>query len=222
MLFVTRGPTAAETIDASARVAPLAEKSGNVTLLQGSVMVEGLYSLLLGQTLRAAAQMLETQALELALRAGSPRCSGHSLRIDADLDAVTPAWRPRRCRGAFLGWARIFRGPRPRGSPLAAPPLANLRVRQVFRMRGCLDGLTSPASEARRMVSHCRGPRTTHSMWGHYQPYGCRIDSLGTAGIQPCASQGVSDTVDRALRETSIWAFYRGVLGVSSGRRSRS
>jgi tetratricopeptide (TPR) repeat protein len=74
MLFVTRGPTAPETIDASARVAPLAEKSGNVALLQGSVISRS-YTAYFSGDLRAAA-MLVDYALELALRAGRPAALG--------------------------------------------------------------------------------------------------------------------------------------------------
>jgi tetratricopeptide (TPR) repeat protein len=70
MLFVTSGSATPETIDATERLAALAEKSGNLARLVGSVNARCYIAMFSGDL--AAAVMLADQALELALRDGSP------------------------------------------------------------------------------------------------------------------------------------------------------
>jgi class 3 adenylate cyclase len=70
VLRLTRGFSAPEVIDAAERAAALAEKSGNLTQLADWVMSRCLPAFIAGD-LRAAS-MFADQALELALREGSP------------------------------------------------------------------------------------------------------------------------------------------------------
>jgi tetratricopeptide (TPR) repeat protein len=70
MLYVTRGYSAPETTAAIERVGVLAEKSGNLTQLVFSALSRVLIPLFSGDL--PAARMLADQALELALREGSP------------------------------------------------------------------------------------------------------------------------------------------------------
>ena len=70
MLFVTRGPAAPETIDANARDAALADKSGNLTRLVRDINSRGFSAYFSGDLPGAGA--LADQGLELAVREGSP------------------------------------------------------------------------------------------------------------------------------------------------------
>jgi tetratricopeptide (TPR) repeat protein len=70
MLYVTRGYSAPETTAAIERVGVLAEKSGNLTQLVFSALSRVLIPLFSGDL--PAAGILADQALELALREGSP------------------------------------------------------------------------------------------------------------------------------------------------------
>ena len=75
MLYVTRGFAAPETIDAIERAAALAEKSGNLAQLVNSVICESVSSPSISGDLPAAGALAD-QALELALREGSPTSLG--------------------------------------------------------------------------------------------------------------------------------------------------
>jgi class 3 adenylate cyclase/tetratricopeptide (TPR) repeat protein len=81
MLWLTKGPSEAETIDATERAASLAEKSGNVAQLIKSMAMRGNIALDSGDL--PAARRLADQALELALREGRPASLGivHGLQI---------------------------------------------------------------------------------------------------------------------------------------------
>jgi class 3 adenylate cyclase/tetratricopeptide (TPR) repeat protein len=70
MLSVTRGYVALETVNATTRATALAEKSGNLKQLVNWVRSRGLTSMLRGDY-RAAGEIAD-QALDLALREGSP------------------------------------------------------------------------------------------------------------------------------------------------------
>jgi tetratricopeptide (TPR) repeat protein len=70
MLYVTRGWAAPETADAVERTAKLAEKSGNLTQLVNLIIRRGFTAYFSGDL--PAAGALADQALELALRKGSP------------------------------------------------------------------------------------------------------------------------------------------------------
>jgi tetratricopeptide (TPR) repeat protein len=70
MLYVMRGYSAPETTEAIARAATLAEKSGNLTQLVFSALSRVLAPLFSGDL--PAAGVFADQALELALREGSP------------------------------------------------------------------------------------------------------------------------------------------------------
>jgi tetratricopeptide (TPR) repeat protein len=70
LLYITRGFAAPETMDATERAAALAEKSGNLTQLVNSVSSKVTIALFSGDLPAAAA--LADQALELALREGTP------------------------------------------------------------------------------------------------------------------------------------------------------
>ena len=102
-----------ETIDATERAAALAEKSGNLTQLLNWVTSRSLIALDAGDL--PAAIALADQALELALREGSPTSLGlaHALQI---INALL-AWRPRGRREAFHGRAQVFRRPRLQAIP---------------------------------------------------------------------------------------------------------
>ncbi|HKV56229.1 MAG TPA: adenylate/guanylate cyclase domain-containing protein [Candidatus Binataceae bacterium] len=70
MLWVTRGFSAPETIDATDRAVLLAEKTGSLAQLANWVMSKGVTSMVSGDL--AVAGMLADQALELALRDRNP------------------------------------------------------------------------------------------------------------------------------------------------------
>jgi class 3 adenylate cyclase/tetratricopeptide (TPR) repeat protein/ribosomal protein L40E len=74
MLQMTRGPAAAETIDATERAAALAEKSGNLTKLVDWVSKKWGTAFVSGDL--PAAATLENQAFEIALREGSATSQG--------------------------------------------------------------------------------------------------------------------------------------------------
>ena len=81
MLNVTKGYAAPETVDATKRAAALAERSGNLALLMRSVFRRGFTNFISGDLLAAGA--LADQALELALREGTPAdlANSHGLQI---------------------------------------------------------------------------------------------------------------------------------------------
>jgi class 3 adenylate cyclase/tetratricopeptide (TPR) repeat protein len=83
MLWLARGPSEPETIDATERAASLAEKSGNLAQLIKSMIRRGNTALDSGDL--PAAGTLADQALELALREGSPTSLGgaHALQMTA-------------------------------------------------------------------------------------------------------------------------------------------
>ena len=101
------GMSAPETIEATERAAALAEKSGNLKQLVNRVVSRGFAACISGDL--PAAGTLADQALELALREGSPTSLGlaHTLQIHNALSS----WRPRRRREAFHSRARVFRRP---------------------------------------------------------------------------------------------------------------
>ncbi len=70
ILRLTRGWAAPETVEASARIAPLAERSGNLQRLARSIGTRCFHANLAGDLSTAAA--LADHALELALREGTP------------------------------------------------------------------------------------------------------------------------------------------------------
>ncbi len=76
VLYVTKGFAASETKNATERAAALAEKSGNLTQLVSSVSSQVTIALFSGDL--AAAATLADQALEFALREGSPRILGRA------------------------------------------------------------------------------------------------------------------------------------------------
>ena len=76
VLYITKGFAASETKDATERAAALAEKSGNLTQLVSSVSSQVMIALFSGDLPAAAA--LADQALEFALREGSPRILGRA------------------------------------------------------------------------------------------------------------------------------------------------
>jgi class 3 adenylate cyclase/tetratricopeptide (TPR) repeat protein len=93
MLWLARGPSEPETIDATERAASLAEKSGNLAQLIKTMITRGNTALDSGDL--PAAGTLADQALELALREGSPTNLGgaHALQMMAryylgDLDSA--------------------------------------------------------------------------------------------------------------------------------------
>jgi tetratricopeptide (TPR) repeat protein len=75
MLRLTRGWAAPETVEASARIGPLAERSGNLERLALSIGTRCFHANLAGDLSTAAAAADE--ALELALREGSPPLIAH-------------------------------------------------------------------------------------------------------------------------------------------------
>ncbi len=81
MLWLTKGPSEAETLDAAERAAALAEKSGNAAQLTKSMITRG--NIALDSYDLPAARRLADQALELALREASPASLGmaHDLQI---------------------------------------------------------------------------------------------------------------------------------------------
>jgi class 3 adenylate cyclase/tetratricopeptide (TPR) repeat protein len=81
MLYVTKGYAAPETVDAIARFAALAEKSGNLPQLVRSVFRRGFTAFVLGDL--AAAGTLADEALALAQREGNSHdlAAGHGLQI---------------------------------------------------------------------------------------------------------------------------------------------
>jgi len=70
MLHLTRGWGASETVEAAARIGALAEKSGDLQRLIGSLFTRSLQACLAGELSTAAA--LVDQTLELALREANP------------------------------------------------------------------------------------------------------------------------------------------------------
>jgi tetratricopeptide (TPR) repeat protein len=74
LLYITKGFAASETKDAIERAAALAEKNGNLKQVVGSVSSRLMIALFSGDLPAAAA--LADQALELALREGSPTILG--------------------------------------------------------------------------------------------------------------------------------------------------
>jgi tetratricopeptide (TPR) repeat protein len=75
MLRLTRGWAAPETVEAAARIGPLAERSGNLERLARSIGTRCFHANLAGDHSTAAAAADE--ALELALREGSPPLIAH-------------------------------------------------------------------------------------------------------------------------------------------------
>ncbi len=80
MLWLTKGPSEAETLDAAERAAALAEKSGNIAHLIKSMITRGNIALDSGDL--AAARGLADQALELAHREGHPACLGMAYDLE--------------------------------------------------------------------------------------------------------------------------------------------
>jgi tetratricopeptide (TPR) repeat protein len=82
MLWMTRGPSAPDTIEAAELATALAEKSGNLALVVWLMLTTGLSALFASRDTDAI-QALADQALELARREGSPGTllSAHSLQI---------------------------------------------------------------------------------------------------------------------------------------------
>ena len=70
MFFLTKGNAAPEQVDTNKRIAALAQKTGNLSELTNSVFLRGITTFGSGDLPGAAA--LADQALELALREGSP------------------------------------------------------------------------------------------------------------------------------------------------------
>jgi class 3 adenylate cyclase/tetratricopeptide (TPR) repeat protein len=81
LLSITRGYGAPETIEAAERAAALAERSGNLTQLVDWLIRRGITAIMSGDLLAAGGAL--DQALELALRDGSPTSLGlgHSCRM---------------------------------------------------------------------------------------------------------------------------------------------
>jgi class 3 adenylate cyclase/tetratricopeptide (TPR) repeat protein len=81
MLQMTRGWAASETVKAAARIALLAEKSGNLLRLVWSMTTKCFHACIAGDLSTAAA--LADQALELALREGNPSAMAylHEMQI---------------------------------------------------------------------------------------------------------------------------------------------
>jgi tetratricopeptide (TPR) repeat protein len=86
MLWMTGGPFSHDTVEAVQRARGLAEKTGKLASLV-LLMVAGGWSALLASRGIAAVQMLADQALELALREGSPGSllMAHSLQVQTCL-----------------------------------------------------------------------------------------------------------------------------------------
>jgi tetratricopeptide (TPR) repeat protein len=82
MLWITKGYSAAETIEAIRGAAALAEDSGSLQQLLSSLHLRGIITLI-GGDLRSAA-ILADQALNLAVREGSPASLGmaHDLQME--------------------------------------------------------------------------------------------------------------------------------------------
>ena len=82
MLWMTRGPSAPDTLEAAELVTALAEKSGNLALVVLLMLTTGLSALLASRDTDAILALAD-QALELARREGSPGTllSAHSLQI---------------------------------------------------------------------------------------------------------------------------------------------
>jgi tetratricopeptide (TPR) repeat protein len=97
MLYLTKGYSAPETVEAVGRAAPLAEKSGNMPHLVSLIVSRGLTALFLGDL--SAAGALADRALELALRDGSRS----SLESVHNLQQMTRYWR-----GDLLGVEKHF------------------------------------------------------------------------------------------------------------------
>src|SRR5262245_49786912 len=76
MLWVTRGYSAAETIDATEALAALAEKSGNLRQLINLMVSRSMNASMSGD-LRTSS-MLDDRLLELAVREGSPTSLAHA------------------------------------------------------------------------------------------------------------------------------------------------
>jgi tetratricopeptide (TPR) repeat protein len=81
VLWVTKGWAAPESLEATARAAALAEKSGNLGQLITLVLTKGINALVSGDM--PAAGALADQALELALREGNPIVIGvaHTFQV---------------------------------------------------------------------------------------------------------------------------------------------
>ena len=77
MLFITRGYSAAATIEAAERAATLAEKSGNLRQLVNLLIARGISAVIGGGDLPAASKLAD-RALDLALREASPSSLGRA------------------------------------------------------------------------------------------------------------------------------------------------
>ena len=77
MLFITRGYSASETIEAAERAATLAEKSGNLRQLVNLLIARGISAVIGGRDLPAASKLAD-RALDLALREASPSSLGRA------------------------------------------------------------------------------------------------------------------------------------------------
>ena len=109
MLWVTRGYAAPETIEATERAAALAEKSGNLTQLVNSVIVERSSPPSSRATYPPPVR-LPTRRSSLPFAKAVPPVSrrAHALQIMTRYWL----WRPRRRREAFHSRAQVFRRPR--------------------------------------------------------------------------------------------------------------
>jgi tetratricopeptide (TPR) repeat protein len=76
MLFITRGYTAPETIEAAERAEILAEKSGNLRQLFNLIIARGISVVLSGDL--SAGSALADRALEIAVREASPSVLGRA------------------------------------------------------------------------------------------------------------------------------------------------
>jgi hypothetical protein len=81
MLFITRGYSAPETIEAAERAALLAEKSGNLRQLVNLLIAKGISAVTGGGDLPVASAFAD-RALELALREGSASSLGRAHMLE--------------------------------------------------------------------------------------------------------------------------------------------
>jgi predicted ATPase len=86
MLWVTRGPSSLETLEAAARTTAVAEKSGNLAQIVELMFTAGVSAIIALRDVSAIITLAD-QALSLALREGSPASLllAHSLQIQMSL-----------------------------------------------------------------------------------------------------------------------------------------
>jgi tetratricopeptide (TPR) repeat protein len=213
MLMVTKGNAPPETIEAIERADALIEKSGNVTQLRNWVMSRSLIAFEAGNL--PAAIALADQALELALREGSPTGLGlvHVLQLS------TRYWRGDLAgvEKHFTAGLKFFDDPGFRQYPGAAAGVAF----GMASWNAWLQGRTDVAREREaQMKATVNGNNPYHLAWSEY--YAARLRIFMREYEQAEASAARALELSEKHRFLYAAAGSRSVLGQARAQLGRA